>query len=448
SLGSYTDKKSVLDTNLSLSKSVHGRKTIKNDFDFRKPAFQGTATLGDNKSTEFDPFLEEEEADLVDSPEKVPSKPSSFSQIDLLEIPSDHIASGKTKASPDPTQELVDHVSKSISDDPFGATGHSSFGSIDSMGKPRKSSKKASKDKGGTSKSSRKSTLRDRERSTRKSRTVDGAAEGSKRTSRTIGGRNAVARTKSDLVSSNHGKRTRNRTTTTGINRSKSMDTGGGGGGAFDFETPSFGFGGSNVFQDSKSTAKTASSSDDDNDDPFQVVVETTKTPSPTIKKQIETNSSKVDDVFDLWAEETEPSTTTTPRALAPSKKEKRPPKINEATEEEDFFPDAPPLSFEAGFKPPTRVDSGGGGNSAAANRAKRYVATNAAISTVNLNGWTQEMPGCIASTTAVQPVKENEESENDDDDSGFELELPGSGGDLSPLTAYTRAPVSFARRR
>ncbi|KAG7339636.1 hypothetical protein IV203_025319 [Nitzschia inconspicua] len=49
---------------------------------------------------------------------------------------------------------------------------------------------------------------------------------------------------------------------------------------------------------------------------------------------------------------------------------------------------------------------------------------------------WMQEVSAFIAN------MQQNKEEESDDD-SGFDLALPGSRGDISPLTAYTRKPVS-----
>ncbi|KAG7339634.1 hypothetical protein IV203_024673 [Nitzschia inconspicua] len=50
------------------------------------------------------------------------------------------------------------------------------------------------------------------------------------------------------------------------------------------------------------------------------------------------------------------------------------------------------------------------------------------------IEGWMQEMPAFIANV--------HQKEEESDDDSGFDLALPGSKGDISPLTAYTRKPV------
>ena len=409
SLGSYTDKKSM--TSTSLTQSIHSHN-------FRKPAFQGNSsfskpTAASNNASNFDPFNEDDEEDLNDDRDdseidsNPPSKPSSL--IDLLDLPSEHHPNNNN-----PSHEAAENAS---------------FGSVDSRGISRRwkgtSSSSShtrrstgSKNKRASSRKNTKSKEATSERSTRKSRTIDDGA--SKRASRTIG------RAKSDSLAatkgSPHGKRKMGKA---GVSRSKSMDEGG-----FDFDTPSFGFGGSNVFKETAAKATVSSKEVGHRSPP--------KAANPP--------KSNTVDFFDVAATAWEGDTdhnASTPTKLAPSKKEKRPPKIleNEASEEEDFFPDAPPLAIGAGMiKGPTRLNStdSGGNGGAAANRKNR----NAAVSA--MSGWMQEMPGFMVQP-APAPAEEEEES---DDDAGFELQLPGSGGDISPLTAYTRKPVVLGRRR
>jgi hypothetical protein len=402
SLGSYHEKKTVMsDTNSkSLSQSVHGRKSIMMmDFvDFRKPAYQETKTLSAVvvQSPKFDPFdEEEEEEDLLVDDHGSPSKPSS--QIDLLEVASEHLPSSK---SADTTLDLVDQLATRLGfgDDIFPTMGHASFASTDSSSgnKPRKSKKSgtAKKDKAKTSK-------KKDDRSNRNSRTSD-SGDNSKRGARTVS-RN-ISRNHSDSLvkTSNQGKKTKAKTS---VSRTKSD-------GGFDFETPpSFGFGGPNAFHEQ---AIDPAFADDDNNNK-----------SANIKEDANNNneSSHEQDFFDVtkspWGGH---DTNAQSKFLTHSKNEKRPPKTNgiDSSEDRDFFPSSLPL--------------GGNTNARAAapsNSRRRSTTTNNHA----MAGWMQEMPGFIA------PLRQQPQ-EGSDDESGFDLALPGGGGDISPLTAYTRKPV------
>jgi hypothetical protein len=410
SLGSYTENKTVTSDSKTLSQSVHGRKTIHSDLHFRKPTFQGNNPSASKPPTsDFDPFQEEEEDNLHDSEyDSAPSKPSSF--IDLLEIPSEHHPKDTVN-----TKRESGHGS-----DPFSKAANASFGSVDSSGRRRK---------GGNSRN-RKSIHKEKkktkkEASTRKSRSIDGNDGASKRAARTVG--RTKSDTFSDMKGSTHGKRK-----SKAINRTKSASEVAM---TFDFETPSsFGFNGPNVFKKTIEDVRMKSAN---------------SSPAATNSDACPLEDTR--DFFDVavvaW-EGNKANNVSTPTKLAPSRKEKRPPKVMEndaaaALEDEDFFPDAPPLTIGSGIKGSTRMNSGGG---AVANNAADSGKTQSAAVTA-MGGWMQEMPGFTA-TIQTPPPPPPEESDESDDSSGFELQLPGGGGDISPLTAYTRKPVALVRRR
>jgi hypothetical protein len=404
SVGSYSDKISVQsDPTKSLSESVHSRKN--GDYpEFRKPAFQEPKS-----STNFDPFQEEDDddeeevEDLIDQyDEDTPSKPSSL--IDLLEIPSDHLPG--QKPTPDTTLQLVDHIAENFGFDTnvFSAAGNMSFSSMDSSGKPRKSKKSTNgkKDKDGIKGSKKKDTP---ERGTRKSRTNE-SGETSQRGPRALN-RN-ISRVQSDSLGkvSQQGKKGRGKT----IGRSKSASAAVNG---FDFETPpSFGFGGPNAFHQPVADTTII----------FKDVDDTNNKKKATGNDSSETSFFHVEEL--AWGGNEQGLTTNPNNTLVPSKKEKRPSKLVTDSEERDYFPSATPLASAS------RTTGGGSAN--------RRTSTNATNNRFKA-GWMQDMPGFVA---PIQQQQQQKQEESEDDDSGFELALPSGGGDISPLTAYTRKPV------
>jgi hypothetical protein len=392
--------------------------------------------MGDfRKSNNIDPFqvpvVEEEEEEEIDIFEVI-EKPRS--------------RSGRTSSG-----------SSGDFTDPFNASGNMSGGSLDSNGRRRKKKTTA-----GKKEKERKSKKRDGgDKSSRQSRTID---EGSKRgsgttttTARPGSGRHLnrnhsdTQATKSSAAAKKKGK--------TVPPRSKSMD-------GFDFETPpTFGFGGSTTsFQDFPET------DDDDDDlgtlgsaDPFKNDVkkkDTTTTTTTTGDFDAFGNSScSKEDFFDVaesaWGGDKSGhiNYTVSPVALAPSKKERRPPKpTNSGSSEKDFFGDSiPPAPLHAlqrqAIRPsysggPAGVKSGAVGG-AAATAGRGAGGGNRRSSANNMNGWMSEMPGFVAQA---------HQQHDDDDDStgsGFMLQVENKG-DISPLTAFTKKPVRpvIQRRR